>query len=122
MPGGHSIPRAGSSGSSQKEHSLGEARWRRVSSTHDIATLAEKGHVRDVGNDLRNVMVGAVLALASGGLLMHVLVCFSCFLRSPDAESVAYVNVLQRVAALVPSSLIFVLINWFCVKLFKHNS
>lgn len=93
-----------------------------MSSTHDITTLAAQADAGHVGNPLGHALLGAVLIAVSVGLLIQIIVAFACEVQGTCHGTSVYIDGMQQVAALVPSTLVFVFINWFCIKLFKHNS
>lgn len=103
-----------------KQDIVAEARWRRVSSTHDIRALSAQEAV-EPDSHLWDALRGLLLCSMALALVWHIITACACTVRA-EAHDMAYLLVMQRVAALVPSTAVFVIINWFCIKLFKHNS
>lgn len=106
----------------RRHDAIGEARWRRVSSTHDVRALELQGEACDSDRQLGHARLGLLLIFMSLTVLVYAVAACAHFMTATTCETAAYLVTMQRVAAVVPATIIFVFINWFSIKLFKHNS
>lgn len=96
--------------------------WRRVASTHQLQDLESgAGAAAPTGSGCllgALLMCGAVLtAIFSSAALLPVLASGAAL---PSSASAVYYT--QAAAAWLPATALFVFVNWFCNKLFKHNT
>lgn len=99
--------------------------WRRVSSTHHLGDLwANEGKApQQTGSSLFGRMLGCVLVIISLiSFVLLVLVAMCLAHRSCAEKWDAQLFVWQACCALIPSTTLFAFMNWFSIKLFKHNT
>jgi hypothetical protein len=105
-------------------------KWRLVASTHRLEDLLENSATQTAGS-FYHLIVGLFLialsmlavTFASVYLLPAMLLPWASHAQrqewsSPDSK--AYYT--QAVAAWFPVTALYVFVNWFCNKLFKHNT
>lgn len=106
----------------RRHDAIGEARWRRVSSTHDIRALELQGEACDSDGKKGHNRLGLLLLLVSLAVLLYAVTACVHLMTATTGETDPYLVTMQKVAAVLPATIIFVFINWFSIKLFKHNS
>lgn len=99
--------------------------WRRVSSTHHLGDLwaSESNAPQQANGSLLGGMLGCIMIFLSLGCAVALLYVAMCLAHRSCAERWdAQLFVWQASCVLVPSTTVFAFMNWFSIKLFKHNT
>eukprot|EP01025_Chloroclados_australasicus_P035899 TRINITY_DN36523_c0_g1_i4.p3 TRINITY_DN36523_c0_g1~~TRINITY_DN36523_c0_g1_i4.p3 ORF type:complete len:122 (-),score=15.94 TRINITY_DN36523_c0_g1_i4:55-420(-) len=106
---------------SREEHNA-FVRWRRVASTHKLQDLYEEpfGGTDDAPDAW--AFYGGLLMLLSVLLLSVGTFLFAPAIVNADFAAGALGFAAQVSLSLLPTAVFFLGVNWFCIKLFKHNT
>lgn len=113
---GRELQQASGSDSHLKE--LAALKWRRVASTHKLEDLLETSKLDHQGPRLDLLCLG--VATAAGAVAAFSAGTCAFWFSSSERPALAYYS--QLMVAWLPATGLFVICNWFCMKLFKHNS
>lgn len=97
---------------------LAAQKWRRVASTHKLEDLLNPS-LPDRPK-LRPGLLWVGCALLVSSVAVFGAASVGIWLDSSLQPAMAYYS--QLMVAWIPVTGIFVVCNWFCMKLFKHNS
>jgi hypothetical protein len=110
----------------EQETNLASLPWRRVSSTHHLGDLKQNAASNakpNTGSRLSGLVLGYILIAISISCLVALVPVAACVaVRSCALEWKTELFLWQACCAMIPSTTVFAFINWFSIKLFKHNS
>jgi Phosphatidylinositol N-acetylglucosaminyltransferase subunit Y len=98
--------------------------WRRVASTHHLEDLIGSADPTPPSHTARlvaGVCLVVVTIFAASVASLALWRCGSGFASAEVADS-SLLYYAQAAAAFVPVTVVFVFVNWFSNKLFKHNT